>query len=437
MDIDPMIVGIIGLAVFLILIIMGMWVGFAAALVGLIGIAAIKGWGAISMPASALTYQITASFPLSVIPLFIIMGYFAFYAGLTRDLFHTARQWFGHLPGGLAIATTFGCAGFGAVSGSSTAAAAVMGRVAIPEMRKYNYDPGLAAGSVAAAGTMASMIPPSVAMVIYGVITEQSVGTLLIAGFIPGILEAILYSGMILTRCHFNPALGAALPAASWKERFASLRHVWGMLVLMLLILGGIYLGWFTPTEAGGMGAFGAFIIALSLRKLTWANFKEGLLETGKTTAMIFGILIGVLILLRLFALSGLTGAFISFMLGLAWPPLGIFLLICVIYVILGMFVSVTGMLMLTLPLLFPVVIGLGYHPIWFGIMAVRLAEMAFITPPVAMNTYAVKAVTPDIPLEVIIKGTMPFLLMDVINVALLIAFPIIALWLPNTMRGI
>ena len=420
----------------MILVALGTWIGFAAAIVGLIGITLIKGWTATGGVAGFLPYSVSASFALSVIPLFILMGYFAFYAGLTRDLFSTARAWVGHFPGGLAIATAFGSAGFGACSGSSTAAAAVMGRVSIPEMKKYNYDLSLAAGAVAASGTMASMIPPSVVMVIYGVITEQSVGTLLIAGFIPGFLEAVLYSGMIYTRCRINPKLGAALPAFSWRQRIASLRGVWGMLVLMAMILGGIYTGVFTPTEAGGVGAFGALIMALALRKLDWENFKYSLLETGRTTAMIFATLVGVLILLRFFALSGVTRAFTGVMLGLPWPPIGILVVILVIYVFLGMFVSATGMLMLTLPLVFPVVIGLGYHPIWFGVIAVRMAEVAFITPPVGMNVYAVRAVTPDIAVEDIFRGTFWFLAMDMINLVLLIAFPIIALWLPSTMMS-
>lgn len=422
------------MAVFLILVALGTWIGFAAALVGLIGITVIKGWGATAGVAGFLPYAITASFSLSVIPLFILMGYLAFHAGLTRDLFSTARAWFGHFPGGLAIATAFGSAGFAACSGSSTAAAAVMARVSIPEMMKYNYDPKLAAGAVAASGTMASMIPPSVVMVIYGVITEQSIGTLLIAGFIPGILEAILYSGMIYTRCRINPTLGAALPAYPWKQRLASLKGVWGMLVLMVLILGGIYTGVFTPTEAGGIGAFGALVMAFALRRLQWSELKDSLLETAKTTAMIFATLVGVLILLRFFALSGITRGFTTLMLDLPLPPLGTLGLILVIYVFLGMFVSATGMLMLTLPLVFPVVMGLGYHPIWFGVIAVRMAEVAFITPPVGMNVYAVRAVTPDITVEDIFKGTFWFLAMDMINIVLLIAFPIIALWLPGTM---
>jgi len=413
---------------------LGTWIGFAAAVVGLIGITAIKGWGAAFGLAGFLPYAVTASFSLSVIPLFILMGYFAFYAGLTRDLFSTARAWFGHFHGGLAIATAFGSAGFGACCGSSTAAAAVMGKVTIPEMDKYNYDRSLAAGAVAASGTMASMIPPSVVMVIYGVITEQSVGILLIAGFIPGMLEALLYSGMIYTRCRIKPSLGAALPAYPWKARFASLRGVWGMLVLMAMILGGIYTGIFTPTEAGGIGAFGALVMALGLRRLKWADFRGSLLETAKTTAMIFATLVGVLILLRFFALSGVTRAFTGTMLGLPWPPIGILAVILVIYVLLGMFISATGMLMLTLPLVFPVVVGLGYDPIWFGVIAVRMAEVAFITPPVGMNVYAVKSVVPDMAVEDIFRGTFWFLGMDMINLILLIAFPAIALWLPSMM---
>jgi len=413
-----------------------MWIGFAAALVGLIGIAVIRGWGAMMGVADFLPYAVTASFPFSVIPLFILMGYFAFHAGLTRDIFTTARTWVGHFPGGLAVATCFGSAGFAACSGSSTAAAAVMGKVTIPEMRRYGYDPKLAAGAVAASGTIASMIPPSVVIVIYGVITEQSVGTLLIAGFIPGILEAILYGGMVFTRCRVNPTLGAALPATSWKEKLISLRRVWGMLVLMAIILGGIYAGVFTPTEAGGIGAAGALIMALSLRRLNWSDFKVSILETGKTTAMIFAIMVGVLIMLRLFALSGLTGALTTLMLGLPWPRLGILVVILLLYVFLGTFLNVTGMLMVTLPLIFPVVVGLGYDPIWFGIIAVRMCEIAFITPPVGINVYAVRAVAPDIAVEDIFRGTFWFLAMDFLGLVLLIAFPAIALWLPSTMRG-
>ncbi|MFH0913803.1 MAG: TRAP transporter large permease subunit, partial [Chloroflexota bacterium] len=252
---DPLIIGITGVVVFLVLVLLGTWIGYAAATVGLIGIVLVKGWEGMGGIAGYLPYSSTASFEFSVIPLFIIMGYFAYYAGLSRDIFHATRQWFGHFPGGLAIASVFGCAAFGAVCGSSTAATVVMGKVAIPEMRRYNYDPKLATAAVAASGTMASMIPPSIVMVIYGVITQQSIGRLLMAGYIPGLLEAILYTAMIYVRCRRNPMLGAALAAASWKERLLSLKGTWSFLLLAGVILGGIYFGVFTPTEAGGAGA--------------------------------------------------------------------------------------------------------------------------------------------------------------------------------------
>jgi len=432
--VDPTIVGIIGVAVFLILVVMGTWIGFAATVVGIVGITVIKGWGAVGGVAGFLPYSVTASFALSVIPLFIIMGYFAYYAGLTGDLYHTARQWVGHLPGGLAIATTFGAAAFGACTGSSTASAAVFGKVAIPEMKKYNYSNRLAAGSVATAGTLASMIPPSVVMVIYGILTEQSVGTLLIAGFIPGILQALLYSLLIYGWCKFLPSSGGSVAPASWKDRFIALKDTWGMLLLMTSIIAGLYVGIFTPTEAGGIGAFVALLMALGLRKLTWENLRLSLIETGKTTAMIFVTLVGVLILLRFLALSGITVAFTSAMISAPLPPAGVLTIIVFVYVILGMFVSATGMMMLTLPFVFPVITNLGYDPIWFGILVVTMCEIAFLTPPVAMNLYAVKSVTPDVPMEDIIKGVIPFLLTAVVFIIIISVFPQIVLWLPGTM---
>ena len=419
---------------FLVLVILGMWVGFAAALVGIGGITILKGWGAASAAAGFLPYSSSASFELSVIPMFVIMGYFAYHGGITRDIFKTTQQWLGHFPGGLAIATTYGCALFGAISGSSTASAAVMGQVAIPEMRRYNYDTKLASATVAAGGTLASLIPPSVVMVIYGVVAEASVGSLMIAGIIPGILEATMYAVMIYGWCRLRPDAGPALPAASWRTRLASLKGIWSTLTLASLVLGGLYAGVFTPTEAGGVGAIGALLIGVATRRLGWAGFKKSILDTGTTTAMIFAILIGIFLLLRLFALSGLTRAMIDFVLGSNLTPAGMLLGIVIIMSILGMFVSSTGMIMLTVPFFLPVLANLGYDPIWFGIIVVKMCELAFITPPVAMNLYAVKAVAPDIPIEDIMKGIIPFLVVDFISVALLVVFPQIILWLPGTM---
>ena len=415
---------------------LGMRIAFAAVLVGFVGLVILRGWGVAGGAVGFLPYRIVAHFPMTVIPLFIIMGYFAYFAGLTRDLFDTARQWVGHLPGGLAIAAVLGCAGFAACSGSSTASAAVMGKVVIPEMRGHGYEPKLAAGVVAAGGTLANLIPPSLVIVIYGIITEESIGALLIAGFIPGIVSALIYALMLYVRLRLSPQLGRPLPAVPWKERFISLRRTWGVLMLMLAVLGGLYTGVFTPTEAGGVGAFGAFVMALALRRLNWSNLKEALLETGKTTAMIFAILVGVLILLRLLALSGVTKLFTTFMLEVPWPPLAVLIGILFLYVILGTFMSGIGMMMVTLPLVVPVVTGLGYDPIWFGIIVVKMVEIALITPPVGMNVYVVSSVAPDIPIEDVFRGILPFLAMDLLTVGLLIAFPQIVLFLPQTMMG-
>ena len=431
---DPLILGFLGLAAIFVLVVLGMRIAFATALVGFVGLWVIKNMGVAASVVGFLPHGIVAHYSLSVIPLFIIMGYYAFYAGLTDDVFFTARQWVGHLPGGLAIASVFGCAGFAACTGASTASAAIMGRVAIPEMRKYGYHPRLAAGVVAASGTLASLIPPSVILVIYGIITEQSIGALLIGGFIPGVISAAIYAGMIYTRVKISPELGQVQPKASWKERFVSLRRTWGVLLLIFLVIGGIYSGIFTPTEAGGAAAFSAFLMALFMRRLTIERLKESLLETGRTTIMIFSIIVGVLIFVRFLALTGLPSSFAEFILGLQVPRLLILLMILSVYVFLGMFLDAIGMLMLTLPIIFPAVVSLGYDPIWFGIIAVKMCEICLITPPVGLNCYIVRSVAPDIPLEEIFRGIIPFVAMDILTVALFIVFPQIITFLPSHM---
>ncbi len=431
---DPLIMGFLGLAAIFVLVVLGMRIAFATALVGFVGLWVIKNMGVAASVVGFLPHGIVAHYSLSVIPLFIIMGYYAFYAGLTDDVFFTARQWVGHLPGGLAIASVFGCAGFAACTGASTASAAIMGRVAIPEMRKYGYHPRLAAGVVAASGTLASLIPPSVILVIYGIITEQSIGALLIGGFIPGVISAAIYAVMIYTRVKISPELGQVQPKASWKERFVSLRRTWGVLLLIFLVIGGIYSGIFTPTEAGGAAAFSAFLMALFMRRLTIERLKESLLETGRTTIMIFSIIVGVLIFVRFLALTGLPSSFAEFILGLQVPRLLILIMILSVYVFLGMFLDAIGMLMLTLPIIFPAVVSLGYDPIWFGIIAVKMCEICLITPPVGLNCYIVRSVAPDIPLEEIFRGIIPFVAMDILTVALFIVFPQIITFLPSHM---
>lgn len=433
---DPLTMGLLGLGAIFVLILLGMRIAFATALVGFVGLWIMKDMVVAGRVLGFLCHGIVAHYSLSVIPLFIIMGYYAFYAGLTDDIFFTARQWIGHLPGGLAIATVFGCAGFAACTGASTASAAIMGRVAIPEMKKYGYHPRLAAGVVAASGTLASLIPPSVILVIYGIITEQSIGALLIAGFIPGIVSAAIYAAMIYTRVRMHPELGTPQPGVSLKAKLYALKGTWGVLVLIVLIIGGIYSGVFTPTEAGGAGAFGAFLMALFMRRLSKERLIESLLETGRTTIMIFAIILGVLIFVRFLALTALPDTFTQFVLDLPIPPGLILILILCIYIFLGMFLDAIGMMMLTLPMVFPAVTGLGYDPIWFGIIIVKMCEICLITPPVGLNCYIVRSVAPDIPLEEIFRGILPFLAMDILTVALLIAFPQIITFLPTRMLG-
>jgi tripartite ATP-independent transporter DctM subunit len=431
---EPLVVGYVSLAVMVILIIFGMRIAFVAPLVAFGGIAALKGWHVAFNLAGYLPHGIAAHYSLSVIPLFIIMGYLGFYSGLTKDIFHTARQWFGHLPGGMAIATTYGCAGFAACTGSSVASAAVMGKMAIPEMKKYGYDSGFAAGAVAAGGTIATLIPPSVPLVIYGIITEQSVGFLLMAGFLPGILSAIIYAVMIQLRVTFKPSLAPLLEKASWKKRFISLKSTWGMLAVLTLMLGGIYSGIFTPTEAGGAGAAGVFLIGVFARRLDWEKFKKALLDTGRATVMIFAIIVGILIFVRFLALTGVPAAFSDMVVSMQVPRIFILMGILGLFVFLGMFLDLIGMMLLALPIVFPPVVALGYDPIWFGVIVVKMGEICLITPPVGLNVYVVNSVARDIPSQTIFKGIIPFLSMDFLTLAILIAFPDIVTILPSLM---
>jgi tripartite ATP-independent transporter DctM subunit len=353
---------------------------------------------------------------------------------LTRDVFQTARQWFGHFPGGLAIATTYGCAGFAACTGSSVASAAIMGKMAIPEMRKYGYQARLAAGAVAAGGTIATLIPPSVPLVIYGIITEQSVGLLLMAGLLPGILSAVIYAFMIQVRVKISPSLAPPLPAASWKARMASLKNTWGIFTILIMILGGIYTGIFTPTEAGGAGATATFLLAIFSRKLTWKDFKQSVLDTGRATVMIFSIIVGVLMFVRFLAITGLPAAFSNAVLAMPVPPMIILIGMLGLFVFLGMFLDLIGMMLLALPIIFPAVVALGFDPIWFGVIVVKMGEICLVTPPVGLNVYVVNSVAPDIPSQEIFMGIIPFLLMDFLTLAILIMFPQIALFLPSLM---
>lgn len=431
---DPLALGLIFSAVLVCFVFSGARVVFAAATVGMVGLIALIGWDAGIGIAGTIPHSKASAYSLSVLPLFILIGYLAYHAGITTGAFDAARAWLGWLPGGLAVASVFATAGFAAVSGASTATAAVFSRVAIPEMLKYGYDRRLAAGVVAAGGTLASLIPPSGALVIYAIIVEQSVGKLLLAGFVPGIISAIIYGVLIVVMCARRPKLGARLPPVTLRRKIETLPGVLPIIAVIAIIFSGMYFGWATPTEAGALGAFVVFVMAL-INRMKWRDFNAALIETAKLTAMIFALIWGVLIFVRFLGFAGIPAAFATFIGGLDMPPTLIMICILLGYVVLGMFMDAIGMMLLTLPVVYPAVIGLGYDPIWFGIMVVKMVEVCLITPPIGLNCYVVKGVCPDIPLSDIFRGITPFFVADVLTIALFLAFPDIILWLPNVMN--
>jgi C4-dicarboxylate transporter DctM subunit len=420
---DPIVIGIIGIGILLILIFSRTQIGVAMGLVGFAGFAYLNGGAPALGILKIVPYATFSQYDLSVIPLFILMGALAFAAGLSEDLYRAVYTWLGHFRGGLAMATVGACACFAAISGSSLATAATLGAVALPEMKKYNYDPALATGSVAAGGSIGILIPPSVILIIYGIITQQSIGKLFLAGFIPGILEAVFYMITIAILTRINPRLGPRGPQTHFRDKMAAFLKTWEVIVLFLLVIGGIYLGIFTPSEAAGVGAFGAFIFGL-LR----------LINTGGTTGMLFLIILGAMILGYFLSVARLPSELANFVSGLAVNRYIILLLVLVVFLLLGCVMDSMAIVLLTVPIFFPLIVHLGFDPIWFGILVVRLTEMGLITPPVGLNVYIIKGVS-DVPMETIFRGTIPFLIADACEVALLIAIPQLSLFLPSLMK--
>lgn len=430
----PLFVGFIGIGILFIFLFMGMPIGIAMGMVGFAGFAFVRGLDAALGVLITVPYRTFASYDFSVVPLFILMGAFCFHAGLSKDLYNTVYRWLGHFRGGLAMASVGACAGFAAVSGSSVATAATMGTVALPEMERYNYDPALATGSVAAGGTIGILIPPSVGLIVYGIIAEQSIGRLFLAGFIPGVLEAVFYIITIFIICKLNPRLGPPGPRSSWVERMVALKDTWIILLLFLLVLGGIYFGVFTPTEAAGVGAFGAFIFALLRGKLNRQALEDSLFETLRNTAMILIIVLGAMILGYFLAISRLPFILADTIVGLEMNRYIVLTFILVFLLFLGTVIDAPAMILLITPIFYPVALKLGFDPIWFGIIIVRMCEMALITPPVGLNVFVIKGVAKDVPMYTIFRGIIPFLMADVCHVALLIAVPQLSLFLPSMM---
>jgi len=432
---SPVTIGLIGIGVLLVLMLFRLPIGFAMALVGFAGIIYLGSLDAAFGVMGMEPFSSVSAYGFTVLPLFILMGQFAFASGLSAKLFSLAHKWLGHLPGGLAIATIGGCAGFAAVSGSSMATAATMGSVSLPEMKKYNYAPTLATGCVAAGGTLGILIPPSSCMIVYGIITEQSISELFIAGILPGILLAVLFMLTIYIMAKANPKLGPSVPMVGLRERFMMFLSCGDLLFLFLLVMGGLYIGFFTPTEAGAVGAAGALLIGLVRRKLSLKAIGQSLIETLKTTAMVFVIIIGAMVFNRFLAITTIPFVLADSIGGLQVPPMVTVIVIFLIFLLLGCFIDVMAMMLLTMPIFFPVVLAIGIDPIWFGILVVIVSEMGLITPPVGMNVYVIKGVAEDVPLHTIFRGILPFLIPMVVCTAILMAFPQIALFLPGTMK--
>ena len=434
--ISPELIAGLGFLALFVLLALGIHIGIALGFIGFIGCGLMLGFSK-SLSLLVTTFFFTATdYSFIVLPMFILMGEFAFQGGIGTLLFTAASKWLGRLHGGLAMATCAANAFFGAVTGSSLAAVATFGKLAIPEMMRLKYDGKIAAGVVAASGTLAVMIPPSGVMVLYAILTEVSLGKMLIAGVIPGFISAIIYMVMIYFRVRLNPRLGPrSTEVVSWKERLSATKWLTPLAVVMIVMLGGLYIGVFTPVEAGSVGAFTVFAIVLARRSLPLAALKTTLANTARTTAMIFLVIAGAMVFGKFIMLAGLPDALLAFVSSLAIPPIGTLVVILLIYIGLGCIMDVPSMLVITLPMFYPLLHGLGLDDIWVAILIIKIVEIAAITPPIGMNIYVLKGVIGDVvTIGDLLRGIFPFLLMDVLTLAILVAFPQIILWLPSTM---
>ena len=432
---SPETLGIIGIIALLVLFLLRVPVSVSLIIVGTLGLGMIRGWDSALIQLGTTPFSTASSYSLSVIPLFILMGMFLSYSGFGHDLYRAVDAWIGHVRGGLAITTIGTSALFSAISGSVNATTATMARIALPEMKKYRYDDELSTSCVAAGGTLGILIPPSVILVLYGILTMEPIGKLLIAGLVPGILQMLLFMIAIYLMVLRNPSLAPVTEKKPFKEKIVSLNSVWPFVLLFLISVGGIYFGFFTPTEAGGIGAFGAFLLAVLTRRLSWEDFKASLNGTTRLTAMIFFILIGADIFSKFLALSKIPVAVTKFVSNLDLSPIIIIIFILFIYFILGMFLEGIAIYVLTLPVVYPLVTMLGFDGIWFGVVMIFVMNMGLLTPPLGLSVYIISGVAKDVPIQRIFKGVIPMLVMIIVCLALIVIFPEIVTFLPDMMK--
>ncbi len=430
---SPAVIGLIGFFVMMVLILLGMNVAFALIGLGFLGLVIINGFGPALSSLAIISFEKATSYDFAVAPLFLLMSAFVSSGDIGKDAYMMARVWLGQIRGGLAIATTGACALFASCCGSSLACAVAMGKIAFPEMKRYGYDARLALGTIAAGGTMGILIPPSMGFILVGILTQQSIGKLFMAGILPGITQMLIYSITIYIICRINPSMGPATAPTSLKEKMVSVRFTWPIIVLFLLVIGGIYGGIFTPTEAGGIGAAGALAICLVKRQLTRSKFFDSLMEGGLLSAMMIALIIGAFIFNQYLAITRIPFLASEYIVGLAVNRYIILVMVAVLYIILGMVFDIYAILILTLPILFPTMTALGFDPIWYGVLMVRLVEIGLISPPFGMNLFGLAGAV-SAPMSSIFRGVIPFLMADCVNVALLIAVPSISTFLPEIM---
>jgi C4-dicarboxylate transporter DctM subunit len=427
-------IAVLGFVALFVLMLLRVPVGMAMGLVGVSGFAFLVNGDAALKIIGHTSMRTVTDYTFGVIPMFLLMGAFVSNSGMSRELFRAANSFVGHLRGGLGIATIAACAGFAAISGSSVATAATFATVAYPEMRRYNYPQSFATGVIAAGGTLGAMLPPSTVLAVYGIITEQDIGKLFIAGIIPGLLAASMDMLTVVVIGWLRPDFLPMAPRHSWKERLIGLRDIWAMLLLFIFVIGGLYGGLFTPTEAGGVGATGALIIGVIRGKLDGLQIRRSLLQAVRTAAAVLTVLIGALLFGYFLTVTQTPQKVTAFLTALGLGRYGVLALIMVMYIVLGCLMDSLAMIILTIPIIFPVIMQLGFDPIWFGVIIVMTVELGLIHPPVGMNVFVIKSVVQEVTFSTIFRGVLPFILTDLIRLVILIAFPILALWLPSHM---